>query len=316
MARAILSRVIQSIATLFGVCFILFLLTRSMGDTPASIVLGIDASPQAIAQFEAANGLDRPILVQYGSWVGSILLHGDFGRSFVTNRQAATEIERGLPVTLELISFAFAFALIVALPLGALAALYSGTLVDQAARVVGVVGLSIPGFWLALLLIRLVSLRLQLLPPGGLPPLFDDVWNNLRSAVLPSFALGVFQIAIISRMMRSSLMDVVSADYVRTAVAMGLRRHQILLYTLRNALGAVVSVAALCFGYTFGWALIIEQVFSIPGVSRALLTAISQRDYVLVQAIVFVFTLIFILCNLTADLLNLWLNPRLRMTAV
>lgn len=312
MMGTVLARLVFSLATIFGVGLVLFLLTRSMGDTPATIVLGVDASREAVAEFEGRYGLDQPILLQYGQWVSGILLKGDFGRSFVTGREAAAEIARGLPVTLELVGLGFLFAIIVAIPLGVVAALFSGSWIDQAARVLAVVGLSVPGFWLALLLIRFVSLQMGLLPPGGFTPMEQGLWPHLRTVILPAFALGVFQIAVISRMMRSSLLDVLSADYVRTAVAMGLRRDKVLLYALRNALGPVISVAALCFGYTFGWALIIEQVFSIPGMSRSLLTAISQRDYVLVQAIVFVFTITFILCNLTADVINAALNPRIR----
>lgn len=312
MAKTILSRVAFSFATIFGVGLLLFVLTRSIGDTPANIVLGIEATPDAIASFEAQHGLDRSILAQYAGWVSSILTQGDFGRSFITNRSASQEILRGLPVTLELVVLAFIIAISIAIPLGTIAALHRGRWIDQVARVVGVVGLSIPGFWLGLLLVRFISLELKLLPPGGYVPLSEGLFANLRTVILPAFALGAYQIAVISRMMRSSILDVLSADYIRTATAMGLRRDEILRYAMRNALGPVISVAALSFGYTFGWALIIEQVFSIPGMSRSLLTAISQRDFVLVQAIIFVFTAIFIVCNLTADILNAVLDPRLR----
>ena len=312
MIRMILSRLVFSIATIVGVGLVLFLLTRSIADTPATIVLGVEATADEIVAFEERHGLDRPVLVQYSDWIASILLRGDFGRSFVTGRQATEEIARGLPVTLELVAAAFLIAVMLALPLGIVAAVYRGTWVDQAARIFGVAGLSIPGFWLGLLLVRFVSLELRLLPTGGFTPMGDGLVENLRTIILPAFALGVYQVAVISRMMRSSLLDVLSADYIRTATAMGLRRDKVLLYGLRNAMGPVISVAALSFGYTFGWALIIEQVFSIPGMSRSLLTAITQRDFVLVQGVVFVFTMIFIICNLSADILNAALNPRLR----
>lgn len=312
MLRMILSRALFSVATVVGVALVLFLLTRSMGDSPASIVLGADATFEAIAEFEARHGLDRPILVQYGDWLVRLVLRGDLGTSFVTGRQAADEVTRGLLVTLELVVLAFLFALAFAIPLGVLAAIHRGGWIDQLSRILAVAGLSVPGFWLGLLLIRFISLGMGWLPPGGFVPLADGIVDNLRTMILPAFALGVYQIAVISRMMRSSMLDVLSADHVRTARAMGLPGYKVLSYALRNALSPVISVAALSFGYTFGWALIIEQIFSIPGLSRSLLTAISQRDYVLVQAVVFVFTLIFILCNLLADMLNLALNPRLR----
>lgn len=315
MLRMILSRALFSVATVVGVGLVLFLLTRSMGDSPASIVLGADATLEEIAAFEARYDLDRPILVQYGDWLTRLAFQGDLGTSFVTGRQAIDEVSRGLLVTLELVVLAFLFALAVAIPLGVLAALHRARWIDQLSRIIAVMGLSIPGFWLGLLLIRFVSLELGWLPPGGFVALTDSMAGNLRTMILPAFALGVYQIAVISRMMRSSMLDVLSADHVRTARAMGLPGYKVLLYALRNALGPVVSVAALSFGYTFGWALIIEQIFSIPGLSRSLLTAISQRDFVLVQAVVFVFTLTFILCNLVADLINVALNPRLRGTS-
>jgi len=312
MLRMILSRALFSVATVVGVGLVLFLLTRSMGDSPASIVLGADATLEEIAAFEVRHGLDRPILVQYGDWLARLVLNTDLGTSFVTGRQAGDEVSRGLLVTMELVVLAFVFALAVAIPFGVLAALHRGRWIDQISRIIAVMGLSIPGFWLGLLLIRFMSLELGWLPPGGFVALSESITGNLRTMILPAFALGVYQIAVISRMMRSSMLDVLSADHVRTARAMGLPGYKVLLYALRNALGPVVSVAALSFGYTFGWALIIEQIFSIPGLSRSLLTAISQRDFVLVQAVVFVFTLTFILCNLAADLLNVALNPRLR----
>jgi peptide/nickel transport system permease protein len=312
MLRMILSRFLYSAVTIIGVGLVLFLLTRSIGDSPAHVVLGIEATQDAILGFEKQHGLDRPVLVQYFDWISSILTRGDFGRSFVTGRQASDEIRRGLPVTLQLVVLAFFIALSAALPLGILAATHRGTWVDQVARILAVVGLSIPGFWLGLLLIRFISLELNLLPPGGYTPPSVGIGANLQTLILPAIALALYQIAMISRMMRSSLLDVLSQDYIRTATAMGLRRRKVLFYAVRNALGPVIPVAALSFGYTFGWALIIEQVFSIPGMSRSLLTAITQRDFILVQSIVFVFTLIFILCNLSADILNAALNPRLR----
>ncbi len=311
MPRLITGRLLFSVATLLLVGLILFLLTRSVSGSPARIALGIEATDAQIAEFNHDHGLDRPILVQYAAWLGGIVTRGDFGKSFITGLAMGPELARSMPITFEIVVLAFAFALLVALPLGIVSAIREGQLVDHLARVVAVVGVSVPGFWLGLMLVRFAAVEWGLFPPGGFVPASAGLAAHLQSMALPAFALGIYYVAILSRMTRSSLLEVLRTDYVRTARALGLSRTRVLVYALKNALAPVVSIAAMSFGYMFGWALIVEQVFNIPGMSRALLTAIGQRDYYMVQTVVYVFTAIFIVANMAADVLNRSLNPKL-----
>ena len=281
MLRLVAGRIVSSIGTLLFVGLALFALTRSGPGSPARIVLGADATAEQIAQFEQSYGLDRPFLSQYAAWLGDVL-RGDFGKSFVTGRDVATEIVSALPVTLSIVLFAFLIALV---------------------------------FGLGIVLIRFLAVDLRLLPPGGYFPLSAGLSLHLQSILMPSLSLAVYYVAVLARMTQASLQETLRGDYVRTARAMGLSSRQVVFYALVNALPPVVNLAALSFGYMFGWALIIEQVFNIPGLSRALLNAISQRDFLPLQGIVFLFTAIFVFANLGADLINRVLDPRQRAAA-
>lgn len=314
MLRLVAGRIVSSIGTLLFVGLALFALTRSGPGSPARIVLGADATAEQIAQFEHTHGLDRPFLSQYAAWLGDVT-RGDFGKSFVTGRDVAAEIANALPVTLAIVLFAFLIALVFGIGVGVLAALKPGGVFDRVSRFAAVLGLSIPAFWLGIVLIRFLAVDLRLLPPGGYVSLSASLTLHLQSILMPSLSLAVYYIAVLARMTQASLQETLRGDYVRTARAMGLSARQVVFYALVNALPPVVNLAALSFGYMFGWALIIEQVFNIPGLSRALLNAISQRDFLLLQGIVFLFTAIFVAANLSADLINRVLDPRQRAAA-
>jgi peptide/nickel transport system permease protein len=315
MLRLVARRAWFSLLVLLVVSLAIFLLTHIVPGSPAIIVLGADASADQVRAFERQYGLDRPLAAQYLSWIAGVVLRGDFGRSYISGQPIAREVARTLPVTLEIIVLAFVFCQVVAVPLGIVSALYQGRLVDHVARVVAVAGVSVPGFWLGLMLIVYASVHWRLFPPGGFIPWSAGVWPHLQSVILPALSLGIYYTAIISRMTRSCMIDVASQDYVRTARAMGLSRARVLGYALKNALIPVVSVSAMSIGYMFGWAIVIEQVFNIAGLSRALLSAIFERDYYTVQAIVLVITAVFIIANFVADLVFRALNPRLRGAA-
>lgn len=314
MLRLVAGRIVSSIGTLLFVGLALFALTRSGPGSPARIVLGADATAEQIAQFEQAHGLDQPFLSQYAAWLGDVM-RGDFGKSFVTGRDVASEIVNALPVTLAIVLLAFLIALVFGIGIGVLAALKPGGAFDRISRFASVLGLSIPAFWLGIVLIRFFAVDLRLLPPGGYFPLSAGLKLHLQSILMPALSLAVYYIAVLARMTQASLQETLRGDYVRTARAMGLSSRQVVFYALVNALPPVVNLAALSFGYMFGWALIIEQVFNIPGLSRALLNAISQRDFLLLQGIVFLFTAIFVFANLGADLINRALDPRQRAAA-
>jgi peptide/nickel transport system permease protein len=311
MLGLLLRRAGFSLLSLILVTSCLFILTRAIPDSPARIVLGQDASQAQMTQFEHDHGLDHPVTVQYAAWVEDLVLHGDLGKSFITGRAVGPDIAAALPVTLELVVVAFIFSCILSIVAGTISALLRDTVLDYGVRFVAVLGVSIPGFWLALVLIMAFAVDQDWFPPGGMEPWSAGWAAHLNSIVLPTFCLAIFYMAVLSRMTRSSMLEVLGQDYMRTARATGLARWRVLIYALRNALVPVVTVAGMSFGYMFGWALVIESVFNISGLSRALLTAIQQRDFVLVQGVVMVFTFIFILANLVADVTNAWLNPRM-----
>lgn len=315
MARFIVRRTVFSVLVLGIVSFVIFLLTHLVPGSPALILLGAEASAEQIRDFEAEYGLDRPLLVQYASWVSNVVRHGDFGRSYISRQPITSEIAQALPITLEIVLLAFVFCVLVSVPLGVVSAVYEDRVVDHFARIFAVIGVSIPGFWLGLMLIAYGAVQFRLFPPGGYVPLSLGIGPHVQSLALPAFALGIYYTAIISRMTRSSMIEILGQDYIRTARAMGLPRARVLLYALKNALVPVISVCAMSIGYMFGWAIIIEQVFNIAGLSRTLLSSIFQRDYYMVQAVVLVITGIFVLANLIADILYSVLNPRLRGTA-
>lgn len=310
MILGLLRRVLATIATLAAVSLVLFALTRAIPVSPARVVLGFDATEEDVADWEKEHGLDQPWHAQYLRWAANAA-RGEFGRSVIDEGSITRTVAQTLPVTLELVCWGFLLALGLALPLGVLSALYEGRWVDQAVRMVAVLGVSVPGFWLGLMLIAWGAVRLGWFPPGGWTPWRDGAGAHLRGVVLPALSLGLYYVAVISRMTRATVSDQLGAEWVRVARAMGLPRRRILLGALKNAAPPVVTVAAMSFGYMFGWALIVEQVFNVPGMSRALLSAIFKRDYDVIQAVVLVITALFLAANLLADLLYRVLDPRL-----
>jgi peptide/nickel transport system permease protein len=314
MIRFFIRRALFSALVLLIVSATIFALTHLVPGSPALIVLGPDATDAQIRQFEQDNGLDRPLVVQYLDWVQRAVLEFDLGRSFVSRLSISSEIAKTLPITLEIVVLAFIFCISVSIPLGVVSALYEDRPIDHLARIFAVLGVSIPGFWLGLMLIVYGAVQLRWFPPGGFVPWSAGVLEHLRSLALPAFALGIYYTAIISRMTRSGMIEAMQQDYIRTARAMGLPRRRILLYALKNALIPVISVCAMSFGFMFGWAIIIEQVFNIAGLSRLLLSAIFQRDYYVVQAVVVVLTSLVIATNLLADIVFGFLNPKVRGT--
>lgn len=311
MAAYLLNRFLLSFFVVLLVSFLIFSLAHLTPGSPATAALGPEASPAQIARLERSFHLDKPILVQYAYWLSDIVLHGDFGTSYVSNAPATRRILETVPVTFELIALATMFAIIVPIPAGIVSALTPNSIFDHVLRITSIMGLSVPNFWLGILLIIFFGVTLHWLPAGNFIPLSSGAGKNLSSLVLPSFVLGFYYMAVISRMMRSSLLDTLQKDYTVTAAAMGLARLRILTYALKNALAPVVSVVAMAVGYMMGWAIVVESVFNLPGLGTSLITGLAQRDYPIIEADVLIITCVFVFANFAADMLYAVLNPKI-----
>lgn len=303
MLRFILRRVILGVLVCMTVLVISFALTRVAGD-PALAVAGPQATAQDVAAIRTAYGLDRPLPEQFFAWAGAVA-QGDLGRSYLFREPVANLIRARLPVTLTLGLVGLGFALLIALPLGVLAALHEGTAVDRLVMLVALLGQAMPSFWLALLLIIGLGLRLQWLPISGI-----DDWTGY---VLPGLVLAFSAIPALMRLTRSGMVDAMRSDYIRTARAHGLSRASIVLkHAARNAAMPVVAIAAVQFGFMLGGSIVIESVFSLPGIGYLAWESISKNDFPVVQAVVLLLAVIYIGLALCADLLNAALDPRLR----
>jgi peptide/nickel transport system permease protein len=257
-------------------------------------------------------GLDKPLLVQYGKWLG-LLLRGDWGNSLFTHQPVLTDILYRLPVSLELLVLSTIVSLLIALPAGTIAAVRPNTWKDYSAMVVAMAGVSIPEFFLGVMLFLLFGLVLGWLPVSGYVPLLENPWGNLMHMVLPVIALGLPRAALLTRLVRASLLEVLKMEYVTTARAKGLGEQFVILkHALKNALIPTVTVIGLQVGFLIGGAIVIETVFAVPGIGSFGIDAIIKRDYPQVQAFVLVGALVFVLANLVVDLLYVVIDPRIQ----
>jgi len=307
-------RSLLAIPTLFGVALIVFLLMRSVpGDVVTNLVgLQGNITQERLAELRRLFGLDLPIHVQFGQWF-SAAIQGDLGSSLRTGRSISGDLGMRFPVTLELTVLSLIIALIIALPVGVAAALNRGRWPDQLGSLFALLGLSIPGFFLGILLILLFSLRLEWLPPAGYVPFAEAPLTNLRHMILPALSLGLILAAATARIVRSTLLEVLGRDFVRTARAKGLAERTVIVrHALRAALIPVVTVVGLQFGQLLGGAVIIEQVFSLPGVGRYALEGINLRDYPVVQGAVLLIAAAFVVVNLLVDVIYGLIDPRVR----
>jgi peptide/nickel transport system permease protein len=313
VSRYLAQRLAQLLAVLFVVSVIVFTLVRLIPGDPATVQLGSEATPAALAALRKDMGLDRPLWIQYGLWLQHVL-RGDFGRSWVSRQSPLDLIRRFLPATLQLTALAFAIALGIAFPAGILAARHPGSWLDRAITALALMGVSLPSFWLGIMLILAVALRTGWFPPSGYVFVGDDPAQAFRTTALPAFTLGVGLAAPLSRFLRSGLLDVLGADYIRTARAKGLAERAVVTrHALKNAMLPVVTVLALQLGTLVGGTFVIEQVFAWPGIGRLSLTAIQHRDYAVIQAVVLLVAAAFVLINFLVDVVYAWLDPRIRL---
>jgi len=279
---------------------------------PVLAMAGEERDPETLARIREQLNLDDPVPIQYLHWLGGVLT-GDFGTSLRTGEPVAQLILQKLPVTIQLAVMAMIFAALIGIPAGIVAAVRKGGVMDWAANIVALSGLSIPNFWLGIMLILLVSVNLGWLPASGYESIFVDPVRSLETMVMPAFVLGTGLAATLMRHTRSSMLGVLSADYIRTARAKGLTGRQVVLkHSFRNALLPVITLSALLFGELLAGAVLTEQIFTIPGFGKLIVDAVFNRDYAVVQGVVLCTAVGFLLMNLIADVLSVMLNPRMR----
>lgn len=335
MLKYLTKRILMVIPVMIGVSIIVFALMRVFSPDPAPIVLGQHATQEQIGRWRAGNGLNEPIVKQYLTYIQGAL-HGDLGTSYYTNTPVSAEIGARFPATIELALAAITFASIVGVTLGVVAAVNKNSIFDAGGTMIALIGVSIPIFWLGILFIMFFSGFLHLLPSGGrinvlLEPahvtgfyMIDAVLEGNTEAfkdaathiILPALALGMYSMAIITRMTRSSMLEALGQDYVRTARAKGLKERKVIgKHALRNSLIPVITVIGLQFGALLGGALLTESVFSWPGIGKFTVDSIMKSDFPIVQGIVLLVAVVFVAVNLVADLLYAFLDPRIKYSS-
>ena len=312
MLRFLIRRVLIALPTIILISIFVFALQKLLPGDPLLVLAGEERDPEVLEFLREKYRLNDPIPVQYLAWVGNAL-QGDLGTSLRTNQPVTELMAQKLPVTIQLAVMSIIFALMIGIPAGIISAVKKGTVTDYVANVVARSGLSVPNFWLGIMLILLVSVKWQLLPASGYVPLAEDAWQSIRTMLMPSFVLGTALAATMMRHTRSAMLGVLSADYVRTARAKGLSERVVILkHSFRNALTPIVTLTALLFGELIAGAVLTEQIFPIPGFGKLVVDAVFNRDYAVVQGIVLVTAVGFIFMNLLADMMYFVLNPRLR----
>jgi len=312
MGRYIANRLLMLIPTLFVVSIVVFGLQKLLPGDVAIALAGEDKDPTVIAEIRAQYHLNQPILTQYALWLGNVA-RGDLGRSMRNQVSVVELIRTKLPATMMLSAIAMAWALAIGVPTGIVSALRKGSWLDYLSNVVGLAGLSVPPFWLGLMLILLVSVDLGWLPASGYVSPFENLGECIRSLLMPSFVLGINVAGVIMRHTRSAMLTAMSADYIRTARAKGLKRHIIVVrHGFRNALVPLITISALQLGALLSGAVLTEQVFTIPGFGRLIVDSVYNRDYSVVQGVVLTTATIYMLLNLLADLAYAVADPRVR----
>ena len=305
-------RFLIAIPTIILISIFVFGMQKLLPGDPVLAMAGEERDPEVIAFLREKYHLNDPIAVQYFSWISNAL-RGDLGISLRTNQPVLELIGQKLPVTIQLATMALVIALFIGIPAGVLSAYKKGTWVDWVANIVALSGLSIPNFWLGIMLILLVSVNLGWLPASGYRPLTEDFWLSIKTMLMPAFVLGTGLAATLMRHTRSAMLGVLRSDYVRTARAKGMSEGTVLVnHALRNAMVPIVTVTTLLFGELLAGAVLTEQIFTIPGFGKLVVDAVFNRDYAVVQGIVLCTGVAFIFMNILADAAYRVLNPRMR----
>ncbi|WP_407661605.1 ABC transporter permease [Haladaptatus caseinilyticus] len=315
MARYVSKRLLLTVPVLLGVSVVVFGLVHLAPGGPVRVMLGPLQSAELVEQIRADLGLNQPLYVQYGQWLSNVLT-GNFGTSWTVQQGTPvnTLIGERLPVTLELSILSMLVAISIAIPAGIISAVRQNKSADHAARIAALAGISIPDFWLGIILIMIFAVQFGFpWATGGWVPPWEDPVTNLKQLLLPVITLGTAYSALIARMMRSEMVDALGQDYIRTARAMGIKGQEVVLKdATKNALIPVVTVIGIGLGQLMNGAILTETVFDLPGVGRLLITAIDRRDYRVIQALVLFIAVVFVFSNLIVDVLYAYLDPRIR----
>jgi len=310
MRKYVIRRIFSIIPVLWLVSAMVFALIHLVPGDPVLVILGSNAEPGLVESMRRELGLDQNLLVQYGRWMGS-LLQGDLGTSLISDEPVAGLIWERLPVTMTVAAAALLLTLAFSLPTGIIAALRHNTYTDYIFMALVIVAVSVPSFWLALLLMMLFSVQLKLLPMMGWVSVFDDFWQGIQYLVLPAASLAFILAAIVARMTRSSMLEVLREDYIVTAIAKGTpKRFVVLKHALKNAFAPVLTIIGFQVGFLLGGTVVMEDIYSIPGVGRLVFSAITNRDYPVVQGCILMVTAVYVLVNAAVDIAYAYFDPR------
>jgi peptide/nickel transport system permease protein len=313
MIEFLVRRLLISAITLVLISLIVFTGVRMIPGDPARVLAGTDADPAGLEEIREKYGLRDPLVIQYLRWMG-LALGGDLGESIRTRQPVVGMVRAKLPITMELACLSLLVALAIAIPAGVVAAVRRNTVWDLLASAVSLCGVSIPNFWLGIMLILLVSVRLGWLPASGFVPVAEDLLGNVRRMVMPALVLGTGLAAVLMRQTRNAMIEVLSADYIRTARSKGLGGFAVVVrHALRNSLIPVVTILGLQMGALMGGAVVTEQIFVLPGFGRLIVEAVFTRDYPVVQGVVLITASSYVLINLLVDISYSLLNPRIRI---
>jgi peptide/nickel transport system permease protein len=317
MQAYIAKRFLLFIPTLLMATLVAFLLLRVIPGDPAMVKLAgetgdSDFTPAELQALRVKMGTDQPLYMQYGRWLWD-MVHLDFGDSMFFDEPVSNDLAEKFPITLELTALAMVIATVIAVPLGLISAIKQDSSADYVARVISIAGVALPNFWVGILIVYFLVLMFAWMPPLGYASLWDDPLTNLQQLFFPALALGIYQMAFMARVTRSSMLEVYREDYTRTARGKGLAERVVILrHALKNALLPVVTISGYEFGRLLAGTVVIESIFMIPGMGRLLVDSVFHRDYTEVQAIVMVITATVLILNLALDLVYGWLNPRIR----
>lgn len=310
-ASYLIQRLFLTLIVLLGVTFVVFLIIQIVPGDPARVILGVQANEQNVAALRERLGLNRPFLVQYADWLWNAL-HGDFGKSLITGQPVAPQLKQRLPATLQLAAAALLIGMLIGFPAGIISAVKPGSTTDIVTSIFSQIGVTVPDFWMGIMLVLLFSLTLGWLPPSGYTPIQEDFGDWLAHLILPAITAGLISGAIQTRFVRSAMLEVMHQNYVRSARAKGLKERTVVVrHALRNAMITIVTVIGLQITALLSAVVVVEVVFAWPGLGRLALDAVLDRDYPLLQGAVFTVAAMLALVNLGVDLLYFFLDPRI-----